>query len=100
MSHESFNFSYHKNESEQLIDILEFYHKYGFVIVNGLKPKEGEIIDFAERIGFVRETNFGKTFNVISVQDPNDLAYTSLELGSHTIIHTENPFLQYNSFLH
>ena len=65
MSHESFNFSYDKNESEQLIDILEFYHKYGFVIVNGLKPKEGEIIDFAERIGFVRETNFGKTFNVI-----------------------------------
>ena len=88
MSHESFNFSYDKNESEQLIDILEFYHKYGFVIVNGLKPKEGEIIDFAERIGFVRETNFGKTFNVISVQDPNDLAYTSIELGSHT----DNPY--------
>ena len=88
VSHESFNFSYDKNESEQLIDILEFYHKYGFVIVNGLKPKEGEIIDFAERIGFVRETNFGKTFNVISVQDPNDLAYTSIELGSHT----DNPY--------
>ena len=81
-------FSYEKDETAQLLNILEYYHKYGFVIVEGLKAQKGEIINFAERIGFIRETNFGKTFDVVSVQNPIDQAYTSVELGSHT----DNPY--------
>ena len=49
---------------------------------------EGEIINIAEKIGYIRETNFGKLFNVISQKKPNDLAYTSIELESHT----DNPY--------
>ena len=72
----------------QMLDILEYFHQYGFVVVKGLHAKEGEIINFAERIGFIRETNFGKTFDVRSKKQPNDLAYTSIELGPHT----DNPY--------
>ena len=88
VSIEKFNFSYEEDEASQLLRILEYYHKYGFVIVEGLKAKKGEITSFAERIGFIRETNFGKTFDVVSVQNPIDQAYTSVELGSHT----DNPY--------
>jgi len=85
---QKFDFNYEDNEEKQLYNILDFYHKYGFVLVGGLKAVEGEIINFAEKIGYIRETNFGKLFNVISQKQPNDLAYTSIELESHT----DNPY--------
>ena len=36
------------------------------------------------RIGFLRETNFGQTFEVVNKADPNNLAYTALALALHT----------------
>ena len=83
-----FDFKYDYKTDEQMFEILDYFHKYGFAVVKNLYPKEGEIINFAERIGFIRETNFGKTFNVRSKKQPNDLAYTSIELGPHT----DNPY--------
>ena len=41
---------------------------------------ENEVLNFAEKIGSVRTTNWGKLFNVVSKPNPNDLAYTALEL--------------------
>lgn len=38
----------------------------------------------ARHIGFLRETNFGTTFDVVSKPDPNNLAYTSIALPLHT----------------
>ena len=49
-------------------------------IVGG--PEEGMAI--AERCGFLRRTNFGVTFEVVSKPDPNNLAYTSHALPLHT----------------
>ena len=83
-----FNFDYSLEPEQQMLEILEYFHKYGFVVVKELHAQEGEIINFAERIGFIRETNFGKIFNVRSKQQPNDLAYTSIELAPHT----DNPY--------
>ena len=48
---ERLSFSYEEDETAQLINILEHYHKYGFVIVEGLKAQKGEVSNFAERIG-------------------------------------------------
>ena len=84
----NFEFNYDENEDDQLLKILHYYHQYGFVLVSGLKPKDEEIINFANKIGYIRETNFGKLFNVVSQKQPNDLAYTSIELESHT----DNPY--------
>ncbi|MEI9984611.1 MAG: TauD/TfdA family dioxygenase [Aliidongia sp.] len=42
----------------------------------------------ARRFGFPRETNFGLLFDVRSVPDANDLAYTALALDPHT----DNPY--------
>ena len=49
---------------------------------------ENAAINFAEKLGPVRATNFEKLFNVVSKPNPNDLAYTALELTSHS----DNPY--------
>ncbi|TIM34533.1 MAG: gamma-butyrobetaine hydroxylase, partial [Mesorhizobium sp.] len=38
----------------------------------------------AERIGFLRQTNFGTMFEVVSMPKPNNLAYTPVALPLHT----------------
>ncbi len=56
----------------------------GLALVEGLRPDDGAGMEIAERIGFLRETNFGKTFEVVSKPDPNNLAYTAHRLPLHT----------------
>ncbi|WP_245510739.1 TauD/TfdA family dioxygenase [Antarcticimicrobium sediminis] len=58
--------------------------RYGIAIVEGLEDRTSAGVDVAQRIGFLRETNFGTTFEVINKPDPNNLAYTSVALPLHT----------------
>ena len=77
------------DKSEDLtIKMLSDFHSLGFVIITNLSKEEGTVIKFAERLGPIRSTNFGKHFDVISKPNPNDLAYTSLELSAHA----DNPY--------
>lgn len=57
---------------------------YGLSIVDNLEDRTSAGVDVAERIGFLRKTNFGTTFEVINKPDPNNLAYTSVALPLHT----------------
>jgi len=57
---------------------------YGLTIVQGLDDRTSAGTDIAGRIGFLRRTNFGTTFEVVSKPDPNNLAYTSVALPLHT----------------
>ena len=68
--------------------MLRSFYEYGYVIIENTKAEENEVINFAEKIGPVRTTNWGKLFNVVSKPNPNDLAYTALELKSHS----DNPY--------
>lgn len=58
--------------------------KYGLTIVQGIDGKGEASMAIARRIGFLRETNFGQTFEVVNKADPNNLAYTALALALHT----------------
>ncbi len=60
----------------------------GIALVSNLECKEGSVLQFARRIGFVRNTNYGDLFDVISMPEPNNLAYSSLGLP----LHTDNPY--------
>jgi gamma-butyrobetaine dioxygenase len=60
----------------------------GFALVTGGPAEPGTVLRAAERFGFVRETNYGRLFDVKTVVDPTNLAYTSLGLGAHT----DNPY--------
>ncbi len=57
---------------------------FGLTIVEHIQDRINAGVDVAERIGFLRTTNFGTTFEVINKPDPNNLAYTSVALPLHT----------------
>jgi len=56
---------------------------YGLSIVTGLADDPEAGMKVARRVGFLRETNFGVTFEVINKPDPNNLAYTAHALPLH-----------------
>lgn len=57
---------------------------FGLTIVDHLQDRTDAGVEIAERIGFLRATNFGSTFEVFNKPDPNNLAYTSVALPLHT----------------
>jgi len=58
--------------------------RFGLSIVDGLADHIDAGVDVAKRIGFLRETNFGTTFEVVNRPEPNNLAYTAVTLPLHT----------------
>ncbi len=60
----------------------------GFAILTGGPIESGTVTRVAELFGYVRETNYGRLFDVRSVVDPTNLAYTGLALGAHS----DNPY--------
>ena len=67
---------------------LEAYHAYGFALLRNVPAKPGMVAEVGDRLGFVRTTNYGTLFDVISEPDPNNLANTALGLG----VHSDNPY--------
>lgn len=67
-----------------LADWLCDTKRYGLSIVTGMADSTEAGIEVARRVGHLRETNFGLTFEVVSKPDPNNLAYTSDALPLHT----------------
>ncbi|MEM9798289.1 MAG: TauD/TfdA family dioxygenase [Pseudomonadota bacterium] len=57
---------------------------YGLSLVTGLDDDPEAGMAIAARIGHLRETNFGRIFEVMTKPDPNNLAYTSEALPLHT----------------
>lgn len=69
-------------------DIVAKFLRYGFVILHNVPTVDQGLFQVAETFGFVRDTNFGRHFNVRSIPNANDLAYSSLSLDPHT----DNPY--------
>jgi gamma-butyrobetaine dioxygenase len=60
----------------------------GFVLLRGVPPRPGMVLEAAASMGFVRETNYGKLFDVQAKVDPDNLAFTALTITPHT----DNPY--------
>src|SRR5439155_16737294 len=71
-----------------LRDWLAAVDELGFAILTGGPTAPGTVTRVAELFGYVRETNYGRLFDVRTVVDPTNLAYTGLGLGAHT----DNPY--------
>jgi gamma-butyrobetaine dioxygenase len=72
------------NEPEALAAWMRDTKRYGFTVITGLDDDENAGVRLGEHIGFLRQTNFGTTFRVETMPDPNNLAYTSGHLPLHT----------------
>ena len=75
-------------EDRTQFSALHDFLVHGYIIMNHVPRDPGAVLDVARRFGFPRETNFGLLFDVRSVPQANDLAYTSLALDPHT----DNPY--------
>ncbi|MHB8470944.1 MAG: 2-trimethylaminoethylphosphonate dioxygenase [Gaiellaceae bacterium] len=73
---------------QALRDWLSAVDELGFAIVSGGPVESGAVTRAAELFGFVRETNYGRLFDVETVVNPTNLAFTGLGLGAHT----DNPY--------
>jgi len=60
----------------------------GLAFLEEVPAREGAILEVMPLIGRVLETNYGLTFDVRSVAQPENLAYSDLGLG----LHTDNPY--------
>lgn len=71
-----------------LYDWLVALRADGLTLLEGLGRDEDMVERLANRIAFVRQTNFGRLFDVRSKPDANSNAYTALELPLHTDLPT------------
>lgn len=60
----------------------------GLAFLSDLPATEAAILETAALLGRVLETNYGLTFDVRSIPQPENLAYSDLGLG----LHTDNPY--------
>jgi len=77
-----------KSDKKLLLKWLKSLHCYGFAKITGCEKKSGTVIKIAKLFGYVRETNYGKWFDVKSKTSAVNLAYTNLGLQAHT----DNPY--------
>jgi len=62
--------------------------RYGFARLTGVPTTPGTVAEVAALFGYVRETNYGRLFDVRAEINPSNLAYTNLGLQAHT----DNPY--------
>jgi len=67
---------------------LDAFLRYGFIVFSGVPAEHHAVLKAALVFGFARETNFGTVFDVRSVPNAIDLAYTAVHLDPHT----DNPY--------
>ncbi|MGI9513938.1 MAG: 2-trimethylaminoethylphosphonate dioxygenase [Anderseniella sp.] len=71
-----------------LRDWLAGVRRHGFAKLTGGPVASGALLEVAALFGYVRETNYGKWFEVRTEVNPANLAYTGLGLQAHT----DNPY--------
>ncbi len=67
---------------------LDAVARYGVVLLRGVPAEPGMVAAVAETLGYVRETNYGRVFDVRAEPSPANLAFTSREISPHT----DNPY--------
>jgi carnitine 3-dehydrogenase len=75
-----------------LLRFVEAVWTMGIAFVRNVPTTEATLRDLARRVGPIRPTSFGAEFHVEAKPDPNNVAYTALELRPHTDLpYHENP---------
>ena len=87
------------DDPARLRQALIMLKRYGIVIFHDLEDSADASHRFAELVGFERQTNFGVMFEVISLPQPHNLAYTSIALPLHTDLPNQELIPGYQ-FLH
>jgi gamma-butyrobetaine dioxygenase len=69
-------------------DCLATLLRDGMAVLREVPPEPGTVLTVAESMGYVRETNYGRLFDVRVTATPSNLAFTGLPIAPHT----DNPY--------
>ena len=83
-----FRYSEITSSQQKRIDWLGSLVRYGIAFLSEVPCTDELVLSVAALAGYVTETNYGRIFDVRSVPEPNNLAYTEVGLGPHT----DNPY--------
>ena len=75
-------------EPADRVSALDAVLRWGFVLLRDVPAEPGLVLEVAASFGFVRETNYGRLFDVRVEPRPGNLAYTSRRI----LPHTDNPY--------
>ncbi|KAK8385976.1 hypothetical protein O3P69_010611 [Scylla paramamosain] len=72
------------HDDHALLTFLESMEVMGVAVVSDVPCEKDQIYSFAKRIGRLKSTPYGETFNMQTRMDPNNLAFTDDYLDMHT----------------
>jgi hypothetical protein len=80
-------FDAYVSDDDSLHEVLRRVARYGVALLTGAGEAPGAVERVVGRFGYVRETNYGRTFDVRIETRPSNLAYTARALD----LPTDNP---------
>ncbi|GAB7352768.1 hypothetical protein MBLNU459_g3116t1 [Dothideomycetes sp. NU459] len=78
-----FDYNEYMADDKVLFDVLKQLHRYGIVFIKNLPERVESVIETANRIGPLKNTFYGSTWDVRSVANAKNVAYTDVDLGFH-----------------
>ncbi|KJX95253.1 hypothetical protein TI39_contig4125g00002 [Zymoseptoria brevis] len=78
-----FSFDTYMKDDKALLKALRQLYTYGLMFVSGVPDDETSVEQLAARIGPLKTTFYGRTWDVRSVPDAKNVAYTAQNLGFH-----------------
>jgi alpha-ketoglutarate-dependent taurine dioxygenase len=80
------------NDTEAYRGAMTALHRDGLIFISEVKADEQAVARMAERIGPLRNTFYGPTWDVRSVADSKNVAFTNQHLGFHMdLLYMTNP---------
>ena len=73
------------NDPSTLLSSLQHLHLYGILFIRSIPPSSDAVTSIAERIGPLKNTFYGSTWDVRSVPSAKNVACTSSSLGFHMV---------------
>lgn len=87
-NHSVFDYEEVLENPSKLLECLKNIQIYGFTHLKNVPNISAKIVDVVALFGYVKETNYGKFYDVIAKKNPENLADTQLGLPPHT----DNPY--------
>ena len=83
-----FDWAEYEKDSGVKLAALNAFRELGFFVVSNTPAVEEQVLKVIDSFGYLRDTNYGKLFEVRAMVDANNLAYTNVGLGAHA----DNPY--------
>lgn len=81
----SVEYGNYMDSSAALLSSLQHLYRYGLLFIHSVPANPDSVASIANRIGPIKQTFYGPTWDVKSVPSAKNVAYTSSHLGFHVV---------------